>query len=123
MTPDHKALRRQYIEELREAKKLAEEWWQNLVGAELDESWVAAVAEVHRRWPGGPVSHPYVIGTIVKHIRACDALNRTLDRSDRVPVNQFVIDALDGTDTQDLVTFTNSLSYWPIGLGEDGRPV
>jgi len=123
MTPQHRALLRQYYEELRRAKELAEAWWKELIGLEIDESWKAALAEVRRRWPDGPASHPYVIGTIVKYAKACDAINRSLDRSDRVPVNQFAIDALDSTDTQDLAKFTETLTYWPLGRGEDGRIV
>jgi hypothetical protein len=123
MTRKHRALLSEYIAEFREAKKVAEKWWQDLVGSEIDESWKAAVAAAKRRWPDGAPSHPFVVGVIVKYAKACDALNRSLDRADRVPINQFLIDALSSTDTEDLAEFTEPLSYWPLGLDEDGRSV
>jgi hypothetical protein len=120
MTPKHRALLRQYYDELREAKQLAEAWWGRLIGSARDE---AAKTAIRKRWPNGPASHPFVIGVIAKTAHACDRLNRTLDRGDRVPVSQFIIGALDSTETQDLVSFTQSLTYWPLGTGEDNRIV
>jgi hypothetical protein len=119
MTPKHRALRTQYVKELRESKEVAEKWWSALVG---DESSPAA-QEAKARWPDGPASHPRVIGTILKYMHKCEALNHTVDEDDTVYLNEFLIDRLDGEDSQDLLKFTNALTYWPLALDKDRKPI
>ena len=123
MSPQHKDLMSQYIASLRDARKVAEQWWDSLISEESTVARGETKSDVRRRWPDGPASHPRVIHTIQKYLHACDALNRTLGKERSIYLNQFIIDGLDRKDSQDIVDFTDALTYWPIGLDEFGRPV
>lgn len=123
MSPRHKELRSQYIADLREAMGAANQWWKTLLARELQESLSAADAEVRRRWPDGPASHPLVIGVIQKYLKACTSLNAELGPDEAVPLNEFIIDGLDTRDSQDVLAFTDALTYWPIGMDDDVHPV
>lgn len=116
-------LKRTYIAELREAKKIADAWWQSLVSSQLAENIEASVAELKRRWPDGPASHPRVIAVVVMCMHACDALNQGRERNEQEPIGQFLMHSIDTDDSQDLVDFTDALSYWPIGRDGSGRAV
>lgn len=119
----HRKLFDQYVHDLRRAKEAAEKWWDDLVASEATTDRNQALESVKRRWPDGPASHPYVIGTIQKYLRACEALNQQLEKNDTVPLNHFSIDWLDSTRTQDVSDFLLDLSYWPMGLGQDGQVI
>jgi hypothetical protein len=123
MTDEHKALRKQYRVEMRESMKAAQAWWTALIAKEIDESAEAAEAEVRRRWPDGPASHPFVIGTIQKYLRLCEDLNITVGDEVAVDLNRFAIDGLDSDESTDVSVFTDDLSYWPIGVDENGQLV
>lgn len=123
MSPNFRDLQQNYIAELRVARKAAEAWWQSLVSGELADSTEAAVAELRRRWPDGPASHPRVVAVVVQCLHACEALNQGLGRSEREPAGQFLMHSIDTLDSQDLVDFTDALSYWPIGQDASGRMI
>ena len=123
MSPKFKKLQQTYITELRAAQKVAEAWWQAQLAANAAIGGEAAQAELKRRWPDGPASHPRVIAVIVKCMHACDALNQGLERGDQEPVGQFLMHGIDTGDSQDLVDFTDALSYWPLGHDAAGRAV
>ena len=122
MSPRHKELRKLYIEDLRQAMAVAQAWWKAMLAKELDESLAAAASEVKRRWPDGPASHPVVIGVIERYLKACDELN-AIDPDSAAYLNEFIIDGLDTVGSQDVLAFTDALTYWPIGLDDQGHPV
>ena len=123
MKPDYRELQQAYIAELRDAKDVAEAWWQALVASELADSIEAATAEVRRRWPDGAASHPRVIAVVIRYMHACAALNQVRERGEQVPLSQFLLEGLDTRESQDLVDFTDALSYWPINHDASERPV
>jgi hypothetical protein len=116
----HERLFARYVKELRDAKDVAEEWWQALLDAESAKTRDRdlALREIQRRWPLGPAAHPYVIGTIRKYFLACEALND--DGDEEVYPHVFVSEWLLDEDTEDLGDFMSVLNYWPIGLDSDG---
>ena len=122
MPQNHKELFDQYERDLREAKKAAEKWWEDLIASETTTDRNQALHSVKRRWPDGPASHPYIIGVIQNYLRACEELNLQLGEDDEVPIHTFSIDWLDSVRTKDLLKFLD-LSYWPIGLNQDGEVV
>jgi hypothetical protein len=121
MTDQHKSLLRQYRVEMRDSMKASQAWWRTLIAADVDESVEAAEAEVRRRWPDGPASHPQMIGTIQKYLHLCDELNRAVGQDHAVDLNRFVIEGLDSDESGDVSEFTDALSYWPIGLDDHGE--
>jgi hypothetical protein len=123
MTEEHEVLREQYQVEMREAMMTAQAWWRTQLEREINESPQAAEAELRRRWPDGPASHPVVIGTIQKYLRLCDELNRRVGQGESMDFNRMVIDGLDSRESRDVSRFTRALSYWPIGVTEDSELV
>ena len=125
MPTRHEALFAEYVRELRQAKTAAEEWWVKLLESETQQvrNRQNAVAILKRRWPIGPVAHPYVIAVIRKFFLACEALNEELadsDNEEEVYPHVFVSEWLLDEESEDLADFVSDLSYWPIGLDEDG---
>jgi hypothetical protein len=114
MSPEHRALWEDYVKELREAKMLAELWWDEAGGA---------AGTLAARWPDGPASHPYVIGVIEKYLQACYVLNQRLGRAKSTHLNEFIIDSLMTSRAEDVLDFTDNLTYWPIGLRTGDQPV
>lgn len=74
---DYKELFDDYVVEMRQARAVAQAWWQALLLGETqagaDEE--AAKEAVDRRWPLGPVSHPFVIAVFRKYALECQRLN------------------------------------------------
>lgn len=114
-------LRRAYIADLREAKKIAEAWWEALITGAGDSE--GAAVEVQRRWPDGAVSHPRVIGVVIRYMHACDVVNQGRERHEQEPLAHFLMEGIDTRDSQDLMDFTDSLTYWPLNHDAADRPV
>jgi hypothetical protein len=123
MTEEHKALRRQYRVEMRESMTTAQAWWRDRIAGEMNESPQSAEAELRRRWPDGPASHPVVIGTILKYLHLCDDLNKKVGEDAAMDLNRLVIEGLDSDESEDVAAFTDTLSYWPIAVDESGQLV
>ena len=119
MDGDYGKLQRAYIADLRKAKKTAEVWWKKMTTAGTED----AIAEVRRRWPDGPASHPCVIAVFVQYMVACDALNQGRERHEQTPVPHFLMEAINTDDSEDLIDFTDSLTYWPLSHDAAERPV
>ena len=142
---EHDKLLEAYVAELRQSKAAAEAWWESLVAQEMarQSDRGAAEAAVQRRWPFGPVSHPWVIATYRKYYLECEQLNKKaakpadgdaspggsgwgveVEAEDEGPIlpRVFVVDLLSGEETGDLYEFILSMKYVPIGM-EHGEPV
>ncbi|HEX6708668.1 MAG TPA: hypothetical protein VF169_28280 [Albitalea sp.] len=78
-----------YVRELEAAQAYTLQWWDDLVAREASQQGPDedAEAEVRRRWPMGPASHPRVIAVFRKHFLLCEALNEQLAQglSDQPP--------------------------------------
>jgi len=153
MGPLYKKLLDRYVEELRPATIEVNEWWTRLASETIAKvgTKVAAAAELRRRWPLGPASHPRILAIVRKYYLACDQLNReitrarssdlqetptyapaypetdadtaTSDEEDDLPMNPVILigESLFTPETQDLANFVGKLTYWPIGIDENGR--
>ncbi len=145
MGPRYRALQSQYVEELRAAKVVVDLWWSALTGSADVE---AAPAEVRRRWPAGPGSHPRILAVVRKFFLACVRLNQEVESApppsdpewaephewvgeddgpseealneDDQPMHPvaLVFDSLMTESTYDLALFIAPLSCWPVGLDE-----
>jgi hypothetical protein len=118
----HLALHEKYLTDLRDAQKVAEEWWRKLVAAEPGKNLDEKTASAKKRWPDGAPSHPLVIGVFQQYLRKCDELNREFDRQQKVSLNRFAIDWLDSEESDDVSDFMQ-LTYWPMGDDEEGNLV
>jgi hypothetical protein len=121
----HKALFKEYIKELREAKKYAEERWERMI--KIQEERVRggrdkAIRTVKARHPGGPVSDSRVLGTIRKFWLECSRLNQTIENpAERVPPEDPILRWLMDGKHAELTEFLSGLTYWPLGLDQEGH--
>jgi hypothetical protein len=128
MRTPHERLFADYVQELRQAKEEVEIWWRELIEAETRrvEDRQQARVQCKRRWPLGAAAHPRIVHVLRKYYLLCVALNDELTdadgEGDEVYPHQFVSEWLLDEDTEDLGDFISGLSYWPIGLDEDGDP-
>ena len=140
MSPEFEELRSAYAAELRDAKREAERWWQQLRDTLARASGGPTAEDL---WPMGPASHPWVIAVYRKYFFLCIELNarvraRGLRTQPDMPGEQdwgvddisqqpadttepriFVLDLLSGGDTHDLYEFLLSLTFIPVGLKGD----
>jgi hypothetical protein len=139
MSPELTVLFDNYVKELRDAKKRAEAWYNNLVKAHTKDP---NAPNPKRLWPMGAASHPWVIATVRKFWFLCIELNereRSLDADSRpleeeawgqeesasdaeygpIPPKVFIYDLLSGTKTDDLYKFVQFLCFVPIGVQND----
>ena len=81
---DYKELFDSYVVELRQAKAVAEAWWQALLLGEMQGGADAHAAReaVDWRWPLGPVSHPFVIAVFRKYALECQRLNDAAEEAE-----------------------------------------
>lgn len=130
----------QYVGELRQAKKFAENWWAHLNQAVQGKEGNAPALTsllLRERWPFGPASHPRVIATYRKYFFLCKQITDSLDAVDEsagsttwgiddspagaatVDPKVFVRDFLAGEETEDLYNFLMQLCFVPIGMKGD----
>lgn len=114
----HEELFAKYVEELREARVLAETWWKGL----LNSAEGSAAAKIRRRWSLGPASHPLVLAVLRKYYLECEALNQEVPDDEESPM-LFVTEWLLDEDTEELAEFIADLTFWPIGVADDGSPI
>jgi hypothetical protein len=78
----HDILVKNYAEELRAARTLAERWWADLIAVTGQQIGSPELAErlVRNQWPDGPASHPRVLTVIRKYWLACETLNEQIER-------------------------------------------
>jgi hypothetical protein len=121
MREKYLALWEQYVEELGEAKKIAEEWWTGLIAREPAEDRKKAILNIQRRWPDGPASHPRVIAVFQKYYRLCLELNKEEEDKEVVtyPPSLVLIEWLMSEETDELSKFLADLTYFPIGEDQD----
>jgi hypothetical protein len=121
-TPPHRKLFKAYVAELAEAAESANAWWHALIEEEEErtDSYDEAVEYVRERHPGGPAAHKFVIAAVRKAWLACDALNKRSQEVDRVQPEELVLAWLVRDGHQKLGEFISQLTYWPVGLDEDG---
>jgi hypothetical protein len=129
-----------YVAELRGSMTTAEAWWQQLIDDESVRQKATAELTPAERWPFGPGSHPWVIATYRKYYFLCKQLNEELAREAQVTTRDeeteglwgseseeqkptrevepkvFVLDLLEGGDTEDLFQFLLSMVFVPIGM-------
>lgn len=120
MATKHEKLFATYVDEFKEVKEATDAWWAGLIAAEQEKTGDSeqALINVKKRWPIGPVAHPWVIAVIRKYFFACQELNES--GAEEVYPHQFVSDWLLEEETEDLADFVSRLTYWPLGLDEDG---
>lgn len=119
----HYALFDQYLTELREAKELAEDWWEALIDAEEEDRTGdrdQAIANVEGRRSVGPVAHGAVVEVVRKFWVECAALNRQVGETERVAPEEFVLGWL-MNEYQEFAAFLSDLPFWPIGLDWEGN--
>lgn len=121
-TPEHDALFQEYVGELTEAVESAEAWWRALVLVEEGRLGDRDEAEesVRERHPGGPSAHKFIIAAIRKAWLACSSTNERLPEPERVRPEELVLAWLVRRHPG-LAEFISRLSYWPIGLDQEGR--
>ena len=123
MSKKHRALFKEYLADLAEAREIAEGWWGALILAEEERTGdrEQAIAIVKRRRPVGPAVHGSVIAVIRKYWLACDSLNRLSEPSARVAPEEFVLGNLLDGEHDGHAEFLSGIPFWPIGLDREGR--
>ena len=123
-TKAHRELFDRYLSDLRLAKQQAEEWWDGRITVLMECTRVdrnQVVKEYKAKNPVEPVNFTRVIGAIRRFWLECTTLNNKVKASERVPPEQFILGWLmDGTH-DDLAGFLSGLTYWPIGLDQEGN--
>jgi hypothetical protein len=139
MSPELKDLRENYVKELRDTKRRAETWFDNLVTEHAKDP---KAPDPKRLWPMGAASHPWVIATVRKFWFLCIELNAresslttkggSLESAwgqeesevEYGPIlpKVFIYDLLSGAGTEDLYKFLQLLCFVPIGV-KDGEDV
>jgi hypothetical protein len=145
MSTRHSELFKKYVDDLKQVKVQVDAWWNHLLEEEESR------AGVRQRWPNGPGVHPRVIAVLRQYYFACEELNLQIDREnesrarkreetspvlaldagDEEPEEEemeesvnpsvFLTDGLVTPATEDLATFLAGVTYWPIGLNEQGQ--
>jgi hypothetical protein len=151
MGPRYEALLSQYVDELRAAKSDVNDWWAALVEQTLqltNHNKVEAARELRRRWPVGPAAHPRILAIVRKYYLACAHLNQVIENEQSDDLHQLVPHRLaTSTDepeqepdqpvspgilvgeslitpaTDDLAKIVGQLTYWPVGVDEQGAYV
>ena len=122
-SPEHHARFQRYAAELRDAKRIAEDWWKGLIETETarigDEAQATINVNLRRRY--GPVVDPNVIRTIRSAWLDCQSINESVPVTRRVAPEAFVLLWLDDTGLRDLAGFVATLPFWPMGLDDAGR--
>lgn len=135
----HNELFEAYVVSMREAKQLAEAWWNELLEEQAVASKDLLVAEkmLRKRWPFGPASHPWVIEVFRDYYLRCEELNNQAEAEGlndmsvppgeegwgtedeytqtTIPPQVLVIEQLANDDTEDLYDFILNMRYIPIG--------
>jgi len=77
----YEQLFKEYVSEMRRSMNAANKWWEKLEKRELSrtKNREKALQQIEERWPFGPASHPYVLGTYRKYFLACERLNKELE--------------------------------------------
>lgn len=98
---DYKELFDDYVVELRQARAVAQAWWQALLLGETQAGADAQAAQeaVDRRWPLGPVSHPFVIAVFRKYALECQRLNDAAEEAEEDDEDE--LDDSDDSDESD----------------------
>lgn len=149
----HRQLLLKYVAELLAAKSCADIWWDQLISTSDTRSTGPGShqANVAKRWPDGPASHPRVLAVVRKYWLACDALNQAIDSDsddgepspDKIYTLETVEEATGKQfndvdeenfvdphifvsewlvdEYEDLAAFVGQLSYWPVGMDEQER--
>lgn len=122
-TKDHQAQFARYCADFATVYPLAEEWWEGLVGAFLDEGLdrPGAVDEAYDKRPAGPASAPEFVWLVRHHWLEFDAINRRLEPQDRVPPETCLLGWLVEEKREDYVRLLTCMPYWPIGLDAQGN--
>jgi hypothetical protein len=150
MGPSYRALRAQYVAELSAAVDAAHEWWNVLLDSEGLQSGelLSAQNRIEDRWPAGYAAHPRILAVVRKYYLACDDLNRRIGEQEDQDLEQLVPYSVDlGLEepaadedliispgvliheslftpgTERLAGIVSQLTYWPIGVDEEGRYV
>jgi hypothetical protein len=129
MPTPHEELFAKYCDDLQEAKTATLEWWSSLLKREeqVVGDHQQALANVQRRWPRGPVTHPFVVAVVRKYYFACEALNEEMEKKagggepDHVYPHYFVTELLMDGEHDELLEFIAPLPYLPIGLDQESH--
>ena len=123
-TAAHEALFRQYVADLKAAKKRSENWWESLINTEETRTRNRARAEenVIDRRPTGLMSLGASDTVVRDYWLKCDAVNRkTRNPEERVAPEEFLLLWLVNDRLNDLAQFLADMPYWPIGMDENGN--
>ena len=122
-TKKHQLLYKEYLEDLPEAYRIASEWWDECVEAQINQGLgeADAVDAAFDLRLAGPMSSLEVVWFIRYHWLRFAALNLELDRAERVPAQTAMLSWLVDDDLRDYVQLLTCMPYWPIGLDENGN--
>jgi hypothetical protein len=117
----HRSLFEEYVQKLRKHKREGEKWFKALIDSEEKKTGDRdqAIANVKERRPVGPVSYPYVTGTVRKYWLACVSLNQELAKVERVAPEEFILGWLMQRGYDDLAEFLSGYPFWPVGLDDN----
>lgn len=119
----HRAYFARYVNELRAAKRVADDWMERIIQTEAERIGDRAEAEknISVRRPSGAVVYPYVVHCIRKAWLTCQQLNDEMPTAERVAPQAFVLSWLDQAAEYELSAFVATLPFWPMGLDDDDR--
>jgi hypothetical protein len=126
VSPDHKRLFDDFVQELAAAKLLAERAFNDEVGKGVSAGQRREDADASvRRRRGPPAAHPRVLAIVRKYYFACHHLNEQKEAAgvdEFVTPIDFVNEHLMGKH-EDLWEFLSELVYLPIGVDASGKQV
>jgi hypothetical protein len=119
----HLELFRNYVRELGESKRGADNWWEALIRTEEERTHdhELAIQNVKHRRKLGPVAHPFIIGTVRKFWLQCVAINVQVTAERCVDPEMFVLGWLATRGQEAYAAFLSDLPFWPLGIDWDER--
>jgi hypothetical protein len=122
-TIKHQVLYKEYLDDLPEAYRVASEWWEECVEAQVNQglSQTDALYAAFERRVAGPAAAMEVVWFIRYHWLRFAALNLELEVMDRVPPQIAMLGWLVDEGHDDYVRLITCMPYWPIGLDEHGN--
>lgn len=120
----HQELFREYERALAAVLKEALDWWKGRLTVMQEREGVPRKKALHMLYEetvAGPASAPHVVWVVRTYWLACEALNASVPKDSRVPPEVFLITWLTDGKHERALEVLSGMTYWPIGMDEDGN--
>jgi hypothetical protein len=122
--PVHKRWFDEYVRAASRAAARAQTRWNGLIEGVIERGGVdrdRALREIQATSPAGPGEDSEFIAEIRRYWLKCVEANDDVPQDKRVPPEQFVLEWAANAGAFDIVDLIVQLTYFPVGLDQDGR--